>query len=873
MSFSIKSQYLVRHPRRELGLEVVQFNCHGLHGKLTEFKLYLYQEKPDVVCLCETWIRSYEPSFVGYVVIWSHRGNALRGGMAILIRRDIQREEFILPSYPGAANLEFQTIKINTALGWITIANFYNPGRNVGQEEMAYYMSHLGGKFVAVGDFNAHSPLWDSRGRSNISGRSLEATIEALPICMLNDGSFPTYIDNRCGTTSCLDLAILTPDLFTRASLTQGPDLGSDHFPICCKIGTRLVRSSENVPVRWKFYQANWTLYQQALDNALNSATHGPVDADSGCAFLSNTILKAASTTFTQSSGKRHCRFATPWWDGECSKAVALRRKAKGRLWRSPTPANLIEYKRREAVARNIKLRKQRQSWVQYIGTISSSTTTKGTWGKIRSIQGRPISYSSYPLLDAAHDDDFAKASLFSNYFVPVAPEDPLHAVEVSEVVEDIANLKHYHCVPFTAGEFSLALKALKNTAPGHDSIMNIFFSKASPLFKQELLSLMNTSWISGFVPDTWKHGIVVPIPKPGKSQELVNGYRPITLLPCLGKLMERMVLRRLEYTLERQNVFSSLQLGFRKGKSTTDALHLIKNAITTARLAHEYCLVVYLDIEGAFDSVWHGGLLFKLHGIGVGDQMLAWLYNYFQNRTIQVQVGTCKSVSKPVRVGVPQGAVLSPTLFNVMLHDLPVSPHVKLVGYADDITLFVNGHSLMEIRGCMQRYLDEIGEWCTRWQFKLNPAKCSYQIFTSRRAAPAVSLRVCNRNIQYVVHQKVLGFYFDSPHLTFKEHIRQTRTACLKRLQVLRALSSVKWGALRELLRRVYVAFIQSKMEYGATILGNIPKSLLNRLETVQNSALRYILGARRTTPVLSLQVESFIPPLQLRFIYLFMK
>jgi retron-type reverse transcriptase len=125
---------------------------------------------------------------------------------------------------------------------------------------------------------------------------------------------------------------------------------------------------------------------------------------------------------------------------------------------------------------------------------------------------------------------------------------------------------------------------------------------------------------------------------------------------------------------LERQNVFSSLQPGFHKGKSIIDALHLIKNAFTAVHLAHEYCLVVYLDIEGAFDSVWHDGLLFKLHGIGVGDQMLAWLYNYFQNRTIEVQVGTSKSVSKPVRVGVPQGAVLSPTLFNVMLHDVSVS-------------------------------------------------------------------------------------------------------------------------------------------------------------------------------------------------------
>jgi hypothetical protein len=298
-----------------------------------------------------------------------------------------------------------------------------------------------------------------------------------------------------------------------------------------------------------------------------------------------------------------------------------------------------------------------------------------------------------------------------------------------------------------------------------------------------------------------------------------------------------------------------------------------MKNAITLAQLAHEYCLIVYLDIEGAFDSVWHDGLLFKLHSVGVGDQMLAWLYSYFQNRTVQVQVGVNKSEPKSVRVGVPQGAVLSPTLFNVMLHDLPLSPRVKLVGYADDITLFVNGHSLIEARGYMQRYLDEIGKWCTRWQLKLNPARCSYQVFTSCCSTPAVSLRVSNRNIQYVVHQKVLRFYFDSPHLNFKEHVRQTRIACLKRLQVLRALSSVKWGALRQLLRRIYVAFIRSRMEYGSTILGNISKSLLNQLETVQNSALRYILGACRTTPVLSLQVESFIPPMKLRFLFLFMK
>ena len=242
--------------------------------------------------------------------------------------------------------------------------------------------------------------------------------------------------------------------------------------------------------------------------------------------------------------------------------------------------------------------------WAQYLHLL----LPKRLGEKICSIQDRPISYSSYPLLDAAHDDDSAKASLFSEHFLPAGLATPTPAAVVSEVVRDISKLKNYHCVPFTVGEFSQAVRALKNTAPGHDSIMNIFFSKASSQCKQELLSLFNTSWTSGFVPDSWKHGIVVPIPKPGKAPEQVTGYRPITLLPCMGKLMERMVLRRLQHTLESRNVFSSFHLGFRKGKSTTDALHLMKNAITLAQHAHEYCLIVYLDIEGALDSVWHDG-------------------------------------------------------------------------------------------------------------------------------------------------------------------------------------------------------------------------------------------------------------------------
>jgi hypothetical protein len=158
--------------------------------------------------------------------------------MAIFVWRDSQQQQFEMPVFPGGSNLEFQSLKINTALGWIAIGNFYNPGNNIAHDEINFYLSQLDDSFVAVGDSNAHSPAVVSN-----------AVVKALPLCLLNDGSFPTYIDNQHGTTSSLDLAILTSYLSICAILTQGPDLGSDHFPICRKIGIKILKSPEKTPV------------------------------------------------------------------------------------------------------------------------------------------------------------------------------------------------------------------------------------------------------------------------------------------------------------------------------------------------------------------------------------------------------------------------------------------------------------------------------------------------------------------------------------------------------------------------------------------------------------------------------------------------
>ena len=369
-----------------------------------------------------------------------------------------------------------------------------------------------------------------------------------------------------------------------------------------------------------------------------------------------------------------------------------------------------------------------------------------------------------------------------------------------------------------------------------------------------------------------WKR-VVVPIAKPDKNRMLLESYRPITILSCIGKVLERIILSRLNYYLEKNDLLGSYQMGFRAGKGTNDCLHVLKNSIKHSVNSKGYCIVVYLDLQSAFDRVWHKGLIYKLRQLGVGRQYIVWLKGYLKNRVVKVRIGDTVSNEVEVNQGVPQGAVLSPCLFNVMMYDFPHSNHVQTIGYADDITLIVSDTDIARAKQHIQQHLHNIERWVNKWRFKLSIAKCKYQIFTNKRIIPNINIHIHNRNIDMVSKQKVLGVILDSPKLTFNEHIKYVKTKIEKRINVLRSLSATRWGASAKLLRRVYISFIRSKMEYGCVMFGELNETNMRILEVLQNKALRCITGARRTSPILSLECEAYISPIRLRFRYLMLK
>ena len=418
----------------------------------------------------------------------------------------------------------------------------------------------------------------------------------------------------------------------------------------------------------------------------------------------------------------------------------------------------------------------------------------------------------------------------------------------------------------FSMEELCRAISKGKRSAAGKDGIGYEFYKHMGELTLDEMLALINNVWGEGKLPATWKEAIVVPILKPGKEASRPGSYRPIALTSVMCKIMERMVADRLAYRLEREGWFDQCQCGFRRGRSTMDGVVLLDAEIKKAMLNKEVVVAVFLDIEKAYDMLWKEGLVRKLYGAGVRGRILKWIYDFLQDRVIQVRVGKVLSKGTIVENGTPQGSVISPLLFNIMINDM-----FKDTGegfghslFADDGVFWKRGRNLEFLFNKMQQELNRITEWGKRWGFKMAVDKSKYVVFGNRNVNNKV-LSLYGQDLKRVKEFKFLGVHIDEK-LTWKTHIDSLVSRCEKVINVMRSLSGSSWGAERRSLLMIYKAMIRSRLDYGAVCFGSAAKTLLKKLDVVQAKALRVCCGALRTTSVPALLVEAGEMPLEVR-------
>ena len=424
-----------------------------------------------------------------------------------------------------------------------------------------------------------------------------------------------------------------------------------------------------------------------------------------------------------------------------------------------------------------------------------------------------------------------------------------------------------YNC-DITSFEIAGALRQCNNTAPGHDEISYQMLRHLSDDALESLRTIYNTIWNSRAFPAVWRHATVLPFLKQGKPAQQPSSYRPIALTSCMCKLLERIVNNRLVHYLESHSIISPFQYGFRKMRGPLDALVRLESSILDAFALNRCVVAVFFDIVKAYDTTWRYNILRKLHTAGIRGALAFFIHNFVSHREFKVLVGSSFSRTAVQEEGVPQGSVLSVTLFLLAINDVTtcMPEGVSCTLYVDDLTIFVSSSLLVTAERRLQLAITRISSWLLEHGFRISAEKTASVFFHRRRGVVRQpDLHINNTRITVSDTHKFLGIIFDQK-LRWVPHIQYLRESCASALSLLRVLSHTSWGADTVSLLRLYRALIRSKLDYGCQIYSSASPRVLSRLDPIHNTALRICTGAFKSSPVRSLCVNAGEPSLQNR-------
>jgi hypothetical protein len=504
-------------------------------------------------------------------------------------------------------------------------------------------------------------------------------------------------------------------------------------------------------------------------------------------------------------------------------------------------------------------------------------------WRTVRKFHNKRIKQTYANIMkynNTTATSDREKADLFADYFqneVYFQPPDtlPFHdqVTRQASIIKNgtITNSNTTKWKLITVKEVKDHIKQLRNSSTGPDNIHNRCLKNYSELFVQHLTNLFNVVLKQGYIPERWKKANIILLLKPKKDKQHPSSYRPISLLSCLGKLLEKIIKQRLMLEIERRNILPKHQAGFRSGKSTIyNIVRLERFAQGQLRRARRrrHSAVILFDIKAAFDSVWHDGLIYKLNDLRLPQYIINYLISFLQNRSAAIEIENILSRPFNLMSGTPQGSPLSPLLYIIYTADsmngLPT--HTEHGLFADDTALWTSANTMTSLSSRLQQSIDAFESWCRSWKLKLQPTKTElihFSIHPRKKYKHPVEVKVENTIIKPLDYTRYLGVIIDKK-LNWRKHLDHIETRIALRISLLRYLSRTAYEPNNKTMINIFKSIVRTIIIYGYPVLLTADQKVWNRMQIMQNKALRATLGLPIYTSVDYIHKISNVPKIK---------
>lgn len=725
---------------------------------------------------------------------------------------------------------------------------------------------------IIAGDFNSHHTAWNCYNIDKNGDNLLQATHDSGFFCINRDTM--SRINNPNERPSNIDLIFASSSVIGSIDYKQLEDTwDSDHFPLLLELdrGVKLYKKKSN---KLSTKCTDWNVYTDTIKTMCEELKLKCANENRRIKYidLTNIMYKAVN----KASGRKedyhqnkptkkeinYNRNPVKWWDAECQEVINDRKLKLKAYRKNPTLSLHIEYKKSCAVARKMIKKKKRECFKDFCNSINRWTGLSYVWKTVKILKNSfsKVNWNKWQTIDR---DVVVREEInkIAQPTVGFKNDSPLLFLYDSE--EDPTNTL------FTIEELNRAIDMIRRiSAPGRDRI-DYKMIKDTPMdFRLALLDIINEIWFSATIPQSWREYQVHFIDKIGKDK-----VRPIALSSCMGKIVERMINERLVWWAEKNKIIHNSQNGFRRGRSCAHNLAKITSDIRSTLYQDGYSLAAFLDVSSAYDNVIFHILIHKLNKLKCPSRIVNYLVSWLQDRPTQFIVNKDDdTIELMVRKGLPQGAILSPILYDLYTVEITknLPENIKVVQFADDVALYVSGLDRDKNKKDLQEALRIVDKNLNNIGLQIEPKKTSLMEFNKSGYVDAnMSLIHEGQLIQNSGEVRFLDILMDN-QLKFDNHISYVRGKVEKANDVVRFVSQVSRGPEINTALMLYKNLVRSVTDYGCFIYAPATQASKLKLERGQYLGLRTAMGYRNSTPTNVIIAESKVTFLYNRAMFL---